>query len=138
MALACGISHLPHMQTFDVSTHKLDSQLSLFQKRTQTKTSTPADVQDATLAVPGDPVVKTLPCWRLKRNALLKLIVTQVVALVVLLVVLLSSLAWKWHKILAAVVLFVIPLLAVTKTEASGSLVLLLLLHDLFVLLLMI
>jgi hypothetical protein len=127
------------MQTFDVSTHKLDSQLSLFQKRTPTKTSTAADVQDAPpLAVPGDPVVKTLPCWRLKRHALLKLIVTQVVALVVLLVVLLSSLAWKWHKILAAVVLFMIPLLAVTKTEASGSLVLLLLLHDLFVLLLMI
>ena len=126
------------MQTFDVSTHKLDSQLSLFQKRTPTKTSTAADVQDAPLAVPGDPVVKTLPCLRLKRHAILKLIVTQVVALVVLLVVLLSSLAWKWHKILAAVVLFMIPLLAVTKTEASSSLVLLLLLPDVFVLLLMI
>jgi hypothetical protein len=126
------------MQTFDVSTHILDSQLSFFQKRTPTKTST-ADVQDAMpVVVPGDPVVKTLPCWRLKRHALLKLIVTQVVALVVLLVVLLSSVAWKWHKILATVVLFMIPLLAVTKTEASGSLVLLLLLHDLFVLLLMI
>jgi hypothetical protein len=129
------------MQTFDVSTNILDSQLSFFQKRAGTGKGTQGPAlstgEESVSAVPADPVVKQLPCLRLKTNDLLKLVVTQVVALVILLAVTLGMNVWKLHKIFTAMVLFVLPLLAGRKAEVSRYLLLLLLLHDVLVLLLM-
>jgi len=132
-----GISQPHRMQTFDVSTNILDSQLSFFQRGRAGKSTQAAEQQEPSVAaVHIDPVVKPLPCLRLKLHDLLKLVVTQVVVLVVLLLLSVSLGRKVWYKIGASVGLCMIPVL-VTKAEASSLLLLLLLLHDVCVLLLM-
>ena len=137
-----GISQPHRMQTFDVSTNILDSQLSFFQRgRAGLRTQAPPEQAEPSLAavhsLSADPAVRALPMCvlRMKRNDRYILAVTQVVALGVLIVIV--ALKTKvWYKMFAAAGLCAVPLL-VTKAEASSLLPLLLLLHDMCFLLLM-
>jgi len=139
-----GISQPHRMQTFDVSTNILDSQLSFFQRgRAGLRTQAPPEQAEPSLAaVPthslsANPAVRALPMCvlRMKRNDRYILAVTQVVALGVLIVIV--ALKTKvWYKMFAAAGLCAVPLL-VTKAEACSLLPLLLLLHDVCCVLLM-
>ncbi len=69
-----GISQPHRMQTFDVSTNILDSQLSFFQRgRAVLRTQAPPEQAEPSVAsVPSDPAVRALPqcVLRMKRNDL--------------------------------------------------------------------
>jgi hypothetical protein len=120
MFLTPGLHFQITMQTFDVSTNILDSQLSFFQRgRAGLRTQAPPEQAEPSLAaVPGDPAVRALPMCvlRMKRNDRYILAVTQVVALGVLIVIV--ALKTKvWYKMFAAAGFCAVPLL-VTKAEA--------------------
>jgi len=131
------------MQTFDVSTNILDSQLSFFQRGKNLRTQ-PGLEETVPSVLPvqhtlslGEPAVRALPICglRIKRHDLLKLVLTQVVVLV-LLILIVALKSKVWYKMVASVGLCMIPLL-VTKAEASSLLPLLLLVHDVCLLLVM-
>ena len=78
------------MQTFDVSTNILDSQLSFFQRGKNLRTQPPLEeTVPSVLPVSGEPAVRALPICglRINRHDLLKLVLTQVVVLALLILI---------------------------------------------------
>ena len=131
------------MQTFDVSTNILDSQLSFFQRGKNLRTQ-PGLEETVPSVLPvqhtlslGEPAVRALPICglRIKRHDLLKLVLMQVVVLV-LLILIVALKSKVWYKLFWAAGLCAVPLL-VSKAEAWSLLPLLLLLHDVCCVLLM-